>query len=80
MVLDIWIRFPYGSPKQFIRERLKMNRDYDRGFFAGIEEALNLINTIEEQGHEFRKQLYQKLMEARPSKDNNGELVKWDNI
>lgn len=47
--------------------------DYDRGWFRGIDDVLNLIPTIEEQGQEFRNEFFQKLMELRPPKEYNKE-------
>ena len=40
--------------------------DYNRGFYAGVDACLNLIPTIEEQGAEFRKVIFQQMMELRP--------------
>ena len=48
---------------------MELTFDFDRGYFAGVDDALALIQTIEEQGEEFRKELYRQLIELRPPKE-----------
>lgn len=43
------------------------NADYRRGYYDGIDDALNLINATEATtAKEYRKKLYHALMEKRP--------------
>ena len=45
---------------------IKKSTEYDRGFYAGVDVALKLINSTEAQGEKLRSELYQGIMDAKP--------------
>lgn len=55
---------------------MSFETDYSRGYFAGVDEALLLISSVEEQKPgKLRNILYEKLMELRPKADNQDEKI-----